>query len=90
MEPGAGMARKKRRTRTIASTRITDEELIGRLQDKHPHILDATVSEADFESVIDKVLTQLPELEEKPHFYCRKCGEYHLKSHPHYSRAVEK
>jgi hypothetical protein len=75
------MARKKRRTRTIASTRITDDELIARLQDQHPHILDAKVSQTEFERTLEKLMTQLPD--ENPHFYCRKCGEYHLKTHPH-------
>ena len=80
------MAKKKRRrVRTIASTRITDDELIARLQDKHPHILDAKVSEAEFEAILERVMLQLPDRDERPHFYCRKCGEYHLKSHPHHA-----
>jgi hypothetical protein len=46
------MAR-KRRPGTIASTRITNEELIQRLQDEHPHILSATVGHAEFEGVLE-------------------------------------
>jgi hypothetical protein len=77
------MAR-KRRPGTIASTRITDEELIQRLQDEHPHILNATVEHAEFEGVLGKLTQLLPD--EKPHhFYCRPCGEYHLKTHPHHA-----
>lgn len=76
------MAR-KRRPGTIASTRITDEELIQRLQDEHPHILDAKVSEADFDKVVKQLLNTQPS-DENPHFYCRRCGEYHLKTHPHF------
>jgi hypothetical protein len=78
------MARKKRRTRTIASTRITDEELIARLQEKEHPLLNASVAEADFEAVLDNLLTQSPD-EENQHFYCRPCGEYHLKTHTHHA-----
>ena len=54
----------------------------NRLQDEHPHILSATVGHAEFEGVLGKLTQQLPD--EKPHhFYCRPCGEYHLKTHPH-------
>src|SRR5579871_2668927 len=48
--------------------------------------LTARVSEVDFDAVLDKLLTQSPE-EENPHFYCRKCAEYHLKTHPHHNSA---
>jgi len=83
------MARKKRRKakpRTIASTRISDDELIARLQDKGiSAALDRSISEAEFETIVERLMTQLPS-RENPHFYCRKCGEYHLKSHPHHVR----
>src|SRR5271156_7017849 len=79
------MARKQR-PGTIASTRITDEELIQRLQDEHPHILSATVTHAEFEGVLGKLTQQLPD-EKLPHFYCRPCGEYHLKTHPHFQKS---
>lgn len=79
------MARKKRKPRTIASTRITDEELIARLQDEMPDVLNARVSEADFDAVVEGVLKEPPYSGENPHFYCRPCGEYHPKTHPHYS-----
>jgi hypothetical protein len=76
------MAR-KRQPGTIASTRITDEELIQRLQDEHPHILNATVGHVEFEAAVGNLIEQLPD--DKPrHFYCRPCGEYHLKTHPHH------
>jgi hypothetical protein len=78
------MARKKRRPRTIASTRITDEELIKRLQDEHPEILSATVGHAEFEAAVGNLMQQSPD--EKPHhFYCRPCAEYHPKTHPHHA-----
>lgn len=77
------MARKKRRAGTIASTRIADEELIERLQEKAPDVLNARVSEADFDAVVEGILKE-PPYSENPHFYCRKCGQYHSKTHPHY------
>jgi hypothetical protein len=83
------MARKKRRTRTIASTRITDEELIARLQEDAPDMLTTQVSEAAFDAVVDRILKEPPFSGENPHFYCRRCGEYHLKTHPHHTRVDE-
>ncbi len=83
------MARKKRRARTIASTRITDEELIRRLQDYAPGVLTARVVEADFDAVVEGILKESPFSGENPHFYCRKCREYHLKTHPHRTRVDE-
>jgi len=81
------MARKKRRQpRTIASTRITDDELIARLQDKGFVPVNMSVSEAEFDRTLKSLMSQLPDRESRPHFYCRKCGEYHLKSHPHHAK----
>jgi len=77
------MPRKKRRARTIASTRITDDELIARLQEQEPDVLMVRVSEADFDAVVDGILKEPPFSGENPHFYCRKCRQYHLKTHPH-------
>jgi hypothetical protein len=79
------MARKKRRIRSIASTRITDEELIARLQEDAPDVLNARVSEADFDAVVEGILKEPPSSSENPHFYCRPCAEYHLKTHPHFA-----
>ena len=78
------MARKKAK-RSVGSARvpISDEKLIARLQEKAPELLTAKVSEAAFDSVIDNLLAESPS-DDRPHFYCRKCGEYHLKSHLHY------
>jgi hypothetical protein len=78
-----GMARKKaKRSGRTASAPISDEKLIARLQEKAPKLL-APVSESAFDSVIDNLLSESPS-EDRPHFYCRPCGEYHLKTHPHY------
>ncbi len=79
------MARKKRKARTIASTRITDEELIRRLEKHAPEVLTARVSEAAFDSVVEGILKEPPFLGENPHFYCRPCGGYHRKTHPHHA-----
>jgi hypothetical protein len=79
------MARKKRRPRTIASTRITNEELVARLQDKGFVPVDMSVSEADFDATLENLMSELPDRDDRPHFYCRKCGQYHLKSHQHHS-----
>jgi hypothetical protein len=78
------MARKKpQRSGRSARTPISDEKLIARLQEKAPELLTAKVSEAAFDSVMDNLLSESPS-EERPHFYCRQCREYHLKSPPHY------
>jgi hypothetical protein len=79
------MARKKRTARTIASTRITDEELIRRLREEAPDVLTARVSEADFDAVVEGILKEPPYSGENPHFYCRPCAEYHPKTHPHHA-----
>jgi hypothetical protein len=41
------------------------------------------VSEEAIGVVIDRLLEEPSE--ERTHFYCRKCGEYHLKTHAHHS-----
>jgi hypothetical protein len=79
------MARKKRKARTIASTRITDEESIRRLEKEAPDVLTARVSEAAFDAVVEGILREPPFSGENPHFYCRPCGEYHPKTHPHHA-----
>jgi hypothetical protein len=82
------MARKKpKRSGRTARVPISDEELIASLQDEAPELLSAKVSEASFDSVIDNLLSESPS-EERPHFYCRPCGEYHLKTHPHRNQAA--
>ena len=75
------MARKK--AKRTASTPISDEKLIARLQEEAPDLLKAKVSEEAFDSVLDNLLSESPS-DERPHFYCRPCGEYHLKTHPHH------
>jgi hypothetical protein len=79
------MVRKKTKRRRVAATRLTDEALIARLEDKAPEVLRASIPEAAFEVVVEGLLNESPSARERPHFYCRKCGEYHLKKHPHYS-----
>jgi len=46
----------KRRTRTIASTRIADEELTARLQEDAPDVLTARVAESAFDTVVEGIL----------------------------------
>lgn len=79
------MARKKKEARPVASTplRVPNEELIARLQEDVPEVLAAKIPEAVFDATVAELLTESP-TDEIPHFYCRKCGEYHLKTHPHY------
>jgi hypothetical protein len=76
------MAR-KRRPGTIASTRITDDELTGNIEEIAPELFDTVIKVDDFIHVIDRLLGQ--EMPEPMHFYCRPCGEYHLKTHPHHA-----
>lgn len=76
------MARKKRRG--VAAIRLTDEELIARLQDKAPEALTATIPEAAFDAAVEGLLKESPALKDVESFFCRTCGEYHLKNHPHY------
>jgi hypothetical protein len=80
------MARRKAKARgRPARVPISDEELIARLQDNAPDALAARMSEADFDKVVERLLNEPPLSDDVPHFYCRKCAEYHLKTHPHYS-----
>lgn len=79
------MARKKRKPRFVTATpvRVSDEEVIARLQEDAPEVLAASIPEAIFDATVGELLKESPS-NEAPHFYCRKCGEYHLKTHPHY------
>jgi hypothetical protein len=74
---------KKRRARRGATTYATDEKLIAYLEEHAPEMLQSKVSETTFGAAVEAVLGQPPTAEIK-HFYCRKCGEYHLKTHPHH------
>jgi hypothetical protein len=79
------MARKKRKARSPAARiPVSDEELIKRLEQEHPEMLSATMPETLFDTAIEGLLKEWPLPDEMPHFYCRKCGEYHLKTHSHY------
>jgi hypothetical protein len=78
------MARKKK-ARQVSATRprISDEELIVRLEEYVPEVLAAKIPEAVFDATVAELLKESP-TNEVPHFYCRRCGEYDLKTHPHY------
>lgn len=76
------MARKKEPKRRTARVPLSDEELIVRLEEKAPNVLRASIPEADFERTVEGLLEESPASEVR-HFYCRQCGEYHLKNHPH-------
>jgi hypothetical protein len=78
------MPRSKKATRA-ATTRVPlpDEELIVRLQEDAPEVLTASIPEAVFDATVKELLNESP-TDEVPHFYCRKCGEYHLKTHLHH------
>ncbi len=80
------MARKRKgRAGRTARVPISDEELIARLQEDAPETLTAALSEATFDAAVEGLLKESPFLGEMPHFYCRKCRQYHLKTHPHYT-----
>ena len=76
--------RKKRRARRGATTYATDEKLIAYLAEHAPEVLQTKVAEPTFDAAVEAILKD-PPTDEIRHFYCRKCGEYHLKTHPHYS-----
>ncbi len=75
---------KKRRARRGATTYATDEKLIAYLEKNAPEMLQSKVSEAKFGTCVKALLEQLP-TDEIQHFYCRPCGEYHPKTHPHHA-----
>lgn len=78
------MARKKRRARRGATTYSTDEQMIAYLAEHSPEVLESRVSEDELASAVGYLLKLPPQGGEIRHFYCRKCGEYHLKTHSHY------
>jgi hypothetical protein len=83
------MARKKRRIgRAATRARVSDEELIERLKEKTPEVLSAQVPEAVFNAVITGLLQE--STDEVPHFYCRRCGKYHLRTHVHHVEQTTK
>jgi len=80
------MARKKPKARSPAArVPIADEEIVGWLQEHAPEVLTAALPEVLFNHAIEGLLKAWPLPEEMPHFYCRKCGQYHLKTHAHYA-----
>ncbi len=80
------MARRKAKakSRRTGHVPIPDKELIARLEKEAPEVLNAGLSEAAFDAVVEGLLNEPVLSDECPHFYCRKCREYHLKTHPHY------
>jgi hypothetical protein len=79
------MARKKRKAGEPATRApVSNQELIERLEQNHPEVLSATMPAVMFDTVVEGLLKEFPLPDELPHFYCRKCGEYHLKTHTHY------
>ena len=71
------------KSRRTARVPISDEQLIGRVQENAPEALNAVLSEAALNAVVEGLLNEAPLSDEVPHFYCRKCREYHLKIHQH-------
>jgi hypothetical protein len=63
---------------------VSDEELIQRLQDEKPEALEAAIPEAKFNAAVEGLLKESPSTQERPYYYCRKCGQYRLKSHRHH------
>jgi hypothetical protein len=68
------MAQKKRKARGIVAARISDEELIMRLEDEAPEPLRATISEDTFDAALEGLLKESRLSGEVPHFYCRRCA----------------
>ena len=65
--------------------RTTDKKLLERLAKEAPEVLEATIPEALFEATVTNLLKESPvSSSEVSHFYCRKCGEYRLKTHRHH------
>ena len=79
------MARKTgRRSSRAARVPLSDDELIARLQEDAPDVLHAAIPENAFDGAIEGLLKESSSVFDDPHFYCRKCAEYHRKMHPHY------
>jgi hypothetical protein len=53
--------------------------MIRRLEETAPEVLKAQVTEAVFEVAVEGLIKELPDAYEKAHFYCSRCGRYHLK-----------
>lgn len=87
---GAEMPRKKRRARRGTTTFATDEQMIAYLAEHSPEVLERRVSEDELASAVGCLLKQPPQGGGITHFYCRKCGEYHLKTHPHHAEMIER
>jgi hypothetical protein len=80
---------KKRRARRGATTYSTDEKLIAYLEMNAPEVLQTRVSESLFDATVKAVLN-VPPTDQIRHFYCRPCGEYHPKTHPHHAETLNR
>ena len=56
-----------------------------RLRNDAPDALSAIIPDALLDLAVERLLKEPSTTCDIPHFYCRKCGEYHLKIHPHYA-----
>jgi hypothetical protein len=75
------MARKKKRR--LGTTLVSDEKLIENVERDAPDLLATRITEEAFGTVVDWLLVESSQLGKPAEFYCRKCREYHPKSHPH-------
>jgi hypothetical protein len=80
---------KTRRARRGTTTYATDEKLIAYLAEHAPDTLKTKVAESLFDASVEAVL-KVPPTAEIRHFYCRPCGEYHLKTHPHHAEMKQR
>jgi hypothetical protein len=78
------MAREKREARRVAAARVSDEELIAWLEEEAPQALTVQIPEAVFDPAVEGCFKESPSPRGGPRFYWGKCGEYHLKTHPHH------
>ena len=86
---GAGMAKKKRRARRSTTTYATDKELIANLKEVAPEVLQSRILVTLFGTTVEGLLKESPS-DEIRYFYCRPCGEYHLKTHRHYAEVKQR
>jgi hypothetical protein len=54
-----------------------------------PEVLTAKAQKGWFEAVIDRLLEESSG-EDPPYFYCRPCGEYHLRPHLHHTEMMKR
>ncbi len=69
--------------------KVSDKGLIKRLKREAPDAPTAAMPKAMFDSVMDNLLKASPS-EDRPRFYCRPCGQYHEKTHPHHAAMMKR